>query len=670
MTQRILIAEDHQPLAESLLQLLKNRGYQAEYAADGIAALRAIAAAPPDLLILDLKLPGLHGIELLKKLRQSPRTGQLPVIIVTGVYKGEQYRQAAASLGVRHYLEKPFKAGDLLAAVSQILPASHPPGQATPQPGIHPAAAPAEPPPRPFAQHLREAFRSRFSGLLLLSWPDTRRTLSFINGTPASLRPGFQHRDFGDYLRARGALNAGEYAYFSSRGAFRHEVLVQMGCLTFGDLLDAKFTYLNAELEQGFAAPPARASWQPMAVPEALQLVTLNVPQLFYRGFRRYPGRSADQLLATSLGKYPAPAKDFYRHINFLTLDEDERNLLRHFDGQHTLADCPGNPAALAPLLLTLNVLDMLHFHDQPTAPASPGDLPLRTLFNAMAEEPPPAIDLPLENFTDLVETEVDAVAALASSDPSAAVTATGAAASDDLAQGVRLMAKSLEGKNHYEVFGIKPAKFSIELLKERYFAVTRQFGPDILMQLSGDDATRVEEILATVANAYNTLSDVVKKERYDELLGADKIGLGHKGDDRFQAQVQAESGKVFLDMEEWDNAERALQEAVNFDAGNGDYLAHLAWAIYRNPKNTASRAMQEKARQMLNRAITMERTPAGFAFKGWMLLESGQEALAEAEFNKALKLDARSMPARRGLRVLQERKEQQKKGLFGRMFK
>jgi DnaJ-class molecular chaperone len=231
-------------------------------------------------------------------------------------------------------------------------------------------------------------------------------------------------------------------------------------------------------------------------------------------------------------------------------------------------------------------------------------------------------------------------------------------------------MAKSLEGRNHYEVFGIKPAKFTIELLKERYFAITRQYGPDILMQLSGADAALVEEILATVANAYNTLSDVVKKERYDELLGADRIGLGHQGDDRFQAQVQAESGKVFIEMEEWENAEKALQEAVNFDTGNGDYLAHLAWTIHRNPKNQTSRAMQEKARQMLNRALTLERTAPGFAFKGWMLLESSQDALAEAEFNKALKLDARSQLARRGLRVLQEKREQQKKGLFGRMFK
>ena len=54
------------------------------------------------------------------------------------------------------------------------------------------------------------------------------------------------------------------------------------------------------------------------------------------------------------------------------------------------------------------------------------------------------------------------------------------------------------------------------------------------------------EQILSLVSTAYNTLSDVVKKERYDELLGSDSVGLGQKGDDRFQAQVQSQSGKVY----------------------------------------------------------------------------------------------------------------------------
>ena len=66
----------------------------------------------------------------------------------------------------------------------------------------------------------------------------------------------------------------------------------------------------------------------------------------------------------------------------------------------------------------------------------------------------------------------------------------------------------------------------------------------------------------------------------------------------------------------------------------------------------------------------TLERTAQAFAYRGWMLFESGQEAMAEAEFNKALKLDARHTMARRGIRTLQEQQEQRKKGLFKRMFK
>jgi tetratricopeptide (TPR) repeat protein len=246
---------------------------------------------------------------------------------------------------------------------------------------------------------------------------------------------------------------------------------------------------------------------------------------------------------------------------------------------------------------------------------------------------------------------------------------AAAAPPAEDLSARVRQTLKGLQGKNHYQVFGMTQGQFSFDRLKERYFALTRQFGPEVLMQLGGEEAALAEEILAIVATAYNTLSDVVRKESYDQLLGADKVGLGQQGDDRFQAQVQAQSGKVFIEMAEWDNAERALQDACTIDPDSGDYLAHLAWAIYRNPKSAASRAVQEKARQMLNRALTLERTADGFAFKGWMLFEAGQDGLAEGEFGKALKLDARQMLARKGLRAIQEKRDQDKKGLFRRMF-
>ena len=321
----------------------------------------------------------------------------------------------------------------------------------------------------------------------------------------------------------------------------------------------------------------------------------------------------------------------------------------------------------LLPLLQTLHSFGMLQFAPVPITPPGPGPMPLRTLFNAARskeEESAPPEEERLESFADVVEAEQSAELPIQAQAPP-----------DDeryefaLAKKVRQMASELQGKNYYEIFNLTPARFSFDKVKERYFAITREFGPDALMRLVGEEASMVQDILATVANAYDTLSDVVKKERYDELLGSERVGLGQKGDDRFQAQVQSQSGKVFIEMEEWDNAEKALQDACNIEPQNGDYLAHLGWAIYRNPKNGSSRAMLEKAKQLVNRALTLERTPDGYAFKGWMLLEAGQESLAEGDFNKALKLDARHGLARRGLRTLIDHREQEKKGLFRRMF-
>ncbi len=663
MTKRILLAEENQQLAATIVERLTQQGFDVQHASDGIAALRAIAAEPPDLLLLELKLPGLHGIELIKKLGQSPRTDKLPVIVLTGCYKGEKFQAAAKALGVRHYLEKPLKAADLIAAINQTFNLT--------------TSAPAAPPgeARPFAQHLRAAFLKHFSGLLTLQYPDTMRMITFINGAPVALRPGFKSRDFGDFLCRRGQITTDEYTYFSTTAAYRHDSLVQIGCLHYSDLLQAEMDYLNEELVCAFGSAPSLAQWKVIPAPELLQLITLNVPQLFYEGFHKHAEQASRQLLQTFSDKYILLDKDYYRHINFLRLNDTEKRFVQTIDGQCKLSALLNQEFDCGPLLLTLTNLNMARFAAQPTASANPQDLPLRVLFNVVEDEMDAVTEETLESFSDLVnaddEPDIPAGVSVHQTKVSTSAAETQQlSTNDDLPLEVRLIAKSLEDKNHYEVFGIKQAKFSIDLLKERYFAITRKFGPEVLMQLGGEEAVLVEEILSKVATAYDTLTDVVKKERYDEMFGADKIGLGHKGDDRFQAQVQAESGKVFLEMAEWDNAEKALQEAVNAEPNNGDYLASLAWAVYRNPRYTQSQAMQNKAKQMLNKALSMERTAQGFAYKGWMLLEAGQESMAEAEFNKALKQDARQAMARKGLRTLQEHQDQQKKGLFKRMFK
>ena len=249
MAKRILLTEENPQLATAIADRLRQQGFAVDHESDGIAALRAIAAEPPDLLLLELKLPGLHGIELIKKLRQSPRTKDLPVIVLTGYYKGEKFQNAAKAHGVAHYLEKPLKASELIQAIRQEL------GQAEQQPTVQSES-------RPFAHHLRMAFLKQFSGLLTLKYPDTVRMLTFINGAPVALRPGYKSRDFGDFLCQRGQITPDEYQYFTTTAAYRHDSLVQIGCLQYNDLLQAEMDYLNQELVCAFGSGSAQASWK------------------------------------------------------------------------------------------------------------------------------------------------------------------------------------------------------------------------------------------------------------------------------------------------------------------------------------------------------------------------------------------------------------------------
>jgi len=647
----ILIAEDNDNVAAPLERLLQKAGYETRRAVDGIDALSQLAVNPPHLLLLDLKMPRLNGVELLRKLRQSDKTKRLPVIVMTGVYRGAQSAAAARSLGVETYLEKPFRAGDLLKAIEQNLSVS--------------TAGAGE----TIDRHLYQAFTSRFSGILNFSLNNRQPHLSFINGTPVSLRPGLNYENFGEFLLKRGVISAEEYSHYATVGACRHDILVELGCFDYPELMQEKLSYLGSELISAFGLPPFAVTANPVSLPGEMQVISVNVPRIFYGGYHMHPHMDRLRALRQQYSAhFPILAPPFYQHSNFLQLKSEEQFFLQQINGQTPLHSCLGDKDDLLPLFQTLLSLEMISLCPEPASNAVAKG-PLRTLFNMIEDD---SADIgaadSMESFNDLVEESELEEVDLAGSAEAAAQQEAGY----DLAIGkkVRQTLAEIKDKNYYEVFKLRQGEFSFDRLKEKYFSYTHEFGPELLMQLSGEEASLVEEILSIVTNAYNTLSDVVKKERYDELLGSGKVGLGEKGDDRFQAQVQSQSGKVFIEMEEWENAINALQDAVNIDPANGDYLAHLGWAIYKNPANERSATMRDRGKQMINRSLTFERTAAGHSFKGWLLFEAGQESLAESEFNKALRIDARNGVARKGMRSLQEKREQDKKGLFRKMFR
>jgi DNA-binding response OmpR family regulator len=128
----VLVVDDEPTIAEIVSAYLQSAGYETRTAADGAGALRAVADHPPDLVVLDLMMPGIDGLEVMRRLRSADRAAPLPIILLTA--RGEESdRVVGLRLGADDYVVKPFSPAELVARVDAVLrriepaPAQEPP---------------------------------------------------------------------------------------------------------------------------------------------------------------------------------------------------------------------------------------------------------------------------------------------------------------------------------------------------------------------------------------------------------------------------------------------------------------------------------------------------------------------------------------------------------------
>ncbi len=115
--ERILVVEDDPTVAEVVTRYLAREGYRVETVADGASALDRALASPPDLMVLDLMLPGMDGLEVCRRLRAA-----LPVPIVMLTARGDETdRVVGLELGADDYVAKPFSPRELAARVKAVL---------------------------------------------------------------------------------------------------------------------------------------------------------------------------------------------------------------------------------------------------------------------------------------------------------------------------------------------------------------------------------------------------------------------------------------------------------------------------------------------------------------------------------------------------------------------
>ncbi|HWI41829.1 MAG TPA: response regulator, partial [Verrucomicrobiae bacterium] len=475
------------------------------------------------------------------------------------------------------------------------------------------------------------------------------------HGEPVSFLTRWRS-EFAAFLAKRGKITPEEAAAFAAAGSDRL-TLTRTGLLTLDELLAESRLFLLQELRRIAAAPSA--DFIPGIPPEP-PLLYVPLPQFLYD-----EGTSAASPPAGAT--YPARTPEFYRVANLIAMQEEDVELLALVDGRrsvHEIRSAAADPLRAGRFLGLLAALGMIELAATAGEEAPPPPQ-VRNLFNRPLREE--AEGEQRVDFSDLVEEVSESVEKAVGSERLAVPMSS---REIDFEQAVLRDHAAVSGKNYYEIFGLSPQSFSFDRLKEAYFQRIRSYTPERFMELSGTTSTVAEEVLAIYSSAYNTLSNVVSKERYDELMNAGKVvGLSGEQDERLQASVQLQSGKVFLEMGEFENAEKALQDAYTLNPDHADTCAYLGWAIYCNPANRSSAAAREKAKNLQSRSLQMSKNPAAFAFRGWMLLDEGRDGLAEGEFQKALKLEPQHLHARKGLRQIGEKRESEKKGIFRKIF-
>ncbi len=120
MNDKVLIIEDDGDLAQLISYNLSREGYRAVIARDGAAGLKLLRSERPDLVVLDIMLPDIDGLELCRAIRREPATSALPIIFLTA--RAEEIdRVIGLELGADDYVTKPFSPRELLARVKAVL---------------------------------------------------------------------------------------------------------------------------------------------------------------------------------------------------------------------------------------------------------------------------------------------------------------------------------------------------------------------------------------------------------------------------------------------------------------------------------------------------------------------------------------------------------------------
>jgi DNA-binding response OmpR family regulator len=120
MGKRVLVVEDHHDTSFTLCKLLKLEGYEVDHAIDGMSGYKSASSRHPDLIVTDVQMPRMNGIDMIKRLRTEGELTEVPIIVMSAY--GKRVIADAMSAGADGYIEKPLDFEKFISRIRDILP--------------------------------------------------------------------------------------------------------------------------------------------------------------------------------------------------------------------------------------------------------------------------------------------------------------------------------------------------------------------------------------------------------------------------------------------------------------------------------------------------------------------------------------------------------------------
>lgn len=610
----VLIVEDDRALARTLARALEQAGYSCRQAHDGIAALAEVGKASPDLILIDLLLPKKDGQSVIATLQAANATRKIPIVAMSGVFRGADPMKSVIAAGGKAFLEKPIESHTLIDQVSKLIGKPSAP-EVTPTDTVDLAREPA-------IEVLWSVMRAKTTGAVHFEAGKRKKVVVLEAGQPLAVRSNLARESLGRRLLDAGRIDELTYNESVRRskvtGKRQGELLVQMGAITEGALREVLADQSADKLTEIFSWTEGRTWTQAgvRAVSLSSELVGWTSRLTILRGVHR--------VSASIIAKRLEPYQGCEVSRESLSLEDDE-----NADAVKLLFDALGEPRPLGALIKdhasTLYGLWLIgalavHVDDSATPRTLPG--------------------------------VGSAAAALA------------------LEGRLREALHKQKGQNHFEVLGVAEDA-SPDDVRKAFMALAKTFHPDKVGRRSPELVEIAGKVFARISEAHDALASPEKRQLYLAQLKRSRTAQADRQEVSriLTAEQQFQRAEEAMRRRDWNASLEALKWALELDSNEGEFYALRGWVLFLQQQDQGGRN-PEPALEQIKKAIALSpQSPAAYYYLALIRKACGDQAEAEKMFRKTIELRPDHVEANRELRLIQMRRAKGDETVSGRLF-